>query len=121
METGMIFVTALSPAGSLQDSVREVNKLQVHRCALGKMGETLRLCDLVLNLLQVGQSGRVLSLWRLASPIAHHSILHWNTHRVEFQRLIIHLLPVTVPRIGEYRKGLLEHIVKSQLACLTLL
>lgn len=123
MKMGMMFVTTLSPAWSLQDSVGEVNKLQVHRCAFGKMGETLRLCDLVLDLLQVGQRGRILSLRRLASPIAHHGILHWNAHRVEFQRLIIHLLPVLVAGSGKYGKGSLR-IVKSptnQLDCFTLL
>lgn len=109
MKMGMMFVTTLSPAWSLQDSVGEVNKLQVHRCAFGKMGETLRLCDLVLDLLQVGQRGRILSLRRLASPIANHGILHWNAHRVEFQRLIIHLLPVLVAGSGEYGKGFITY------------
>lgn len=122
MKMRLMFVTTLSPAWSLQDSVGEVNKLQVHRCAFGKMGETLRLCDLVLDLLQVGQRGRILSLRRLAAPIAQHGILHWNAHRVEFQRLIIHLLSVSVAS-GAYGKGSLR-IVKSptnQLDCFTLL
>lgn len=110
--TRIIFATVLSPAWSLQDSVGEVNKLQVHRCTFGKMGEALRLCDLVLNLLQVGWS--VLSLCRLASPIAYYGILHWDAHRVKFQRLIVHLLPVNLLEVKNIERVLKNIVILPQ-------
>lgn len=96
LRIGIMLVTSPPPAWSLQDGVGEVNKLQVHSCAFGQVGETLRFCDLVLHLLQVGQHGCILSLWRLASSVTHDGILHWDTHRVKFQRFIIHTSSLSV-------------------------
>lgn len=61
---GEMRVTSPPTARPLLDGVGEVGEIQVNGRAFGEVGETLRLSDLVLNLLQVGQHGWLLLLLR---------------------------------------------------------
>lgn len=94
---GRVRVTSPSPARPVLDGVGEVGEVQVDGRALGEVGETLRFGDVVLDLLQLGQHGRLLLLLRLkqggemlAVSVASVGPLHGDTDRMRFQRLIVH-------------------------------
>lgn len=65
------------------------------------MRETLCFSDLVLNLLQVGQHGCILLL---AASITNDGILHGDTHRLRFQRLVVHTDALSVRGRGGKRE-----------------
>ena len=99
-----LFVTSPPPAWPLLDSVGNVSELQVHSWAFGEVGEALCFSDLVLNLLQVDQHGCFLLLLSLglAASVTYNGLLHWDAHRIGFQRLIVHTRSLSVGgRLGK--------------------